>query len=161
MRPLKFVVMLLAVTAQAGVKVGDSFPVLAEQKLEGALPDSLQGKVVLVDFWASWCGPCAASFPAMEDLYKRYKDRGFVIVAVSVDEKAGDMQVFLKKHAASFAIVRDAEHKLVSAVNAQAMPTSFLLDGTGKVRYVHSGYRGEETKKQYAAEIESLLKDTP
>lgn len=155
---------LLAVgspSVQASVKVGDTFPDLAEQKLEGQTPTSLKGKAVLVDFWASWCGPCAASFPVMEDLHNRYKERGLVIIAISVDDKAADMQMFLKKHAVSFTILRDAGHRLVSVVDVQTMPTSFILDGDGKVRFLHNGFRGEATKKQYAAEIESLLGAAP
>jgi thiol-disulfide isomerase/thioredoxin len=149
-----------ACPAEAGLKPGDSFPDLTTYKLEGKLPDSLKGKVVLVDFWASWCAPCAKSFPAMEELQKRYPDR-VVVLAISVDEKAADMQGFLKKHPASFLVVRDAEHKLVAAVNAESMPTSFLVDTTGKVRFIHHGFHGEETRKQYLEEIESLLKGTP
>lgn len=148
-------------SAHAGLKVGDAFPDLASHKLEGKLPASLKGKVVLVDFWASWCGPCAQSFPALEELHKRYQDRGFVILAVSVDEKKADLEAFLKKRPVSFAVVRDAEHKLVAAVDVSAMPTSFLVDTKGKVRFRHTGYHGEQTKRQYADEIESLLKETP
>jgi thiol-disulfide isomerase/thioredoxin len=147
--------------AQTPLKVGDPFPDLAAQQLEGKLPDSLKGKVVLVDFWASWCVPCAKSFPLMEELHNKYKDRGLVIVAVSVDEKAADMTKFLKKQPVTFTVVRDAAQKLVSIAEVEAMPTSFLLDGEGKVRFIHKGFHGEETRKQYLAEIESLLKGTP
>jgi thiol-disulfide isomerase/thioredoxin len=157
---LGMVLAAAACQAQAGLKVGDAFPDLAAQNLEGKLPATLKGKVVLVDFWASWCAPCAKSFPAMEELQKRYADR-VVILAVSVDEKLSDMQTFLKKHPASFTVVRDAEHKLVAAVNAEAMPTSFLVDAAGRVRFIHNGFHGEETRKQYLEEIESLLKGTP
>jgi thiol-disulfide isomerase/thioredoxin len=148
-------------SAYAGVQVGDAFPDLAGQRLEGQLPALSPGKVVLVDFWASWCGPCAGSFPAMEELHQRYKERGLVIIAVNVDEKAVDMQMFLKKHPATFAVVRDAEHKLVSAVDVKTMPTSFILDSTGKVRFVHNGFRGEETKTKYVTQVESLLEAKP
>lgn len=156
-----FAAVLAAPLAPAALKQGDVFPDVTAHKLEGPLPGSLKGKVVLVDFWASWCGPCAQSFPALEDLYQRYKDRGLVILAVSVDEKAGDMQAFLKKHPATFPVVRDAEHKLVAAVDVATMPSSFVLDTTGKVRFVHAGFRGDSTRKEYAQEIESLLKEAP
>jgi thiol-disulfide isomerase/thioredoxin len=146
--------------AQAPLKVGDLFPDLAVQNLEGKLPDT-KGKVVLVDFWASWCVPCAKSFPLMEELHQQFKGRGLVVVAVSVDEKASDMDKFLKKYPVSFAVARDAAQKLVAIANVEAMPTSFLLDREGRVRFVHNGFHGDETKKQYLTEIELLLKGTP
>ena len=145
--------------ASAALKPGDEFPDLSKFKLEGKLPDTLKGKVVLVDFWASWCGPCAASFPTMEALYGQYKDKGFVILALSVDQKPSQMESFLKKHTVTFPVVRDAEQMLVATAEAEAMPTSILLDGARKVRFVHKGFRGEETKKKYIVEIESLLKE--
>ncbi len=144
-------------TTQAALKVGDSMPDLASFKLEGKLPDSLKGKVVLVDFWASWCLPCAKSFPVLDELQKKYGDR-VVIVGVNVDEKKSNMDTFLKKHPVSFTIVRDGEQKLVSVVSPETMPTSFILDSEGKVRFLHNGFHGEETQKEYVGEIDSLLK---
>ena len=142
--------------AAAPIKIGDTFPDLSKFKLEGKLPD-LNGKVVLVDFWASWCAPCKESFPTMNDLQKRYGRQGFIIIAINVDENNSDMVDFLKKHSASFTVVRDAAQKLVDKVDISTMPTSFLIDSSGKVRFTHSGFRGDETKKRYEQEIESLL----
>jgi thiol-disulfide isomerase/thioredoxin len=139
------------------LNIGDSFPDLKTFGLEGTLPD-LTGKVVLVDFFASWCGPCKASFPAMEDLRKKYADKGLVIIGVNLDQKKEDMDDFLKKHHVDFPIVRDVGNKLVSQVKIATMPSSFLLDKDGKVRAVHKGFRGEETIKKYVEEIEPLLK---
>ena len=143
--------------AAAPIKVGDTFPDLSKFKLEGKLPD-LKGKVVLVDFWASWCAPCKESFPTMNDLQKRYGPQGLIIIGINVDENNSDMVDFLKKHNAEFTVVRDAAQKLVDKVNISTMPSSFLIDSNGKVRFTHSGFRGEETKKKYEQEIESLLK---
>ncbi len=148
-------------TAQAALKVGDALPDLASCNLEGTLPGSLKGKVVIVDFWASWCGPCAESFPVLDELQKKYKDQGLIIVAVSVDEKPDKMAAFLKKHPVSFSVVRDAGHKLVAKAEPQTMPTSFILDRDGKVRFLHNGFHGATTQKEYVTEIESLLKATP
>ena len=145
-------------TIAAGIKTGDAFPELGAFKLEGKLPDSTKGKVVMVDFWASWCEPCKQSFPAMEELHKRYSDRGLVIIAVNVDENRPDMEAFLKKNAATFTVVRDANQKLVERTGIATMPSSFLIDRDGKVRFAHTGFRGAETKKKYEEEIESLLK---
>jgi thiol-disulfide isomerase/thioredoxin len=145
------------VAPAAPPKEGDTFPDLFKFGLEGAIPD-LHGKVVIVDFFASWCEPCKESFPVMEELIQKYGDKGLVIVAVNVDKKKEDMEDFLKKHPATFTILRDASSKLVSAVKIPTMPSSFLLDKEGKVRSFHRGFKGAETKKQYIEEIESLLK---
>jgi thiol-disulfide isomerase/thioredoxin len=144
-------------TANAALKVGDTLPDLANYKLEGKLPGSLKGKIVIVDFWASWCLPCAESFPVMDELQKKYGDR-LVIIAVNVDETAAKKDLFLKKHPVAFTIVRDAEQKVVADISPETMPTSFVVDGDGKVRFVHNGFHGAETRKQYVSEIESLLK---
>lgn len=151
---------LFTVHCAAAIKVGDTFPDLASFKVEGKLPESLKGKVVMIDFWASWCDPCKDSFPAMEDLQKRYGPKGLVVIAINVDEDRKEMEDFLKKHAPSpsFTLVRDATQKLVEKAGITTMPGSFLIDREGKVRFVHNGYRGDETKKKYEREIESLLK---
>ena len=141
----------------APLKEGDVFPDLTQCGLEGSLPD-LKGKVVLVDFFASWCEPCKESFPAMEALYQKYGSQGLVIVAVNLDKKRQDMEDFLKEHAASFTIVRDASNKLVGRVKIPTMPSSFLLDRDGRVHAFHRGFKGAETRTEYAREIESLLK---
>jgi thiol-disulfide isomerase/thioredoxin len=144
-------------TAHAALKVGDTLPDLASFKLTGKLPDSLAGKVVIVDFWASWCLPCAESFPVMDELQKKYGDR-LVIIAVNVDEKAAKMETFLKKHPVTFTVVHDAEQKMVARVEPETMPTSFIIDGAGKVRFLHNGFHGAETRQEYITQIESLLK---
>jgi thiol-disulfide isomerase/thioredoxin len=149
---------LLAVASQTGLKVGDVLPDLAAYKLEGKLPDPVQGKVVLLDFWASWCEPCCLSFPVMEELQKRYGSRGLVIIAVNEDENRSDMENFLKKNPVSFAIVRDPGQKLVARAEVAAMPGSFVIDRQSRVRYVHVGFHGSKTSKQYQEEIEALLK---
>jgi thiol-disulfide isomerase/thioredoxin len=152
------VTLLTASSLGAGIKAGDTFPSLATFRLEGTLPETLKDKVVMIDFWASWCEPCKESFPTMNDLQKQFGPAGLVVIAVNVDEKKADMEDFLKKHAASFTVVRDATQKLVDKASIATMPTSFLIDREGKVRFVHSGYRGDETKKKYVQEIESILK---
>jgi thiol-disulfide isomerase/thioredoxin len=139
---------------------GDAFPDLSTYGLEGQLPE-MKGKVVLIDFFASWCGPCQESFPAMEKLYREYNAKGLVIVAVNLDKKLEDMKRFLKDHPVSFSIVRDSSYKLVGEIKIPTMPSSFLLDKTGRVFMVHRGFEGSKTEKQYADEIEALLKSSP
>ena len=158
-RPLALALLLGAslLTAQADVKVGDAFPDLTGFALDGKLPDALKGKVVIVDFWASWCGPCKESFPAMNELTKKYGNRGLVIIAVNEDEEKSDMQDFLKDNTAAFVVVRDAKQKLVNVAGIQTMPSSFVLDASGQVRFVHSGFHGTQTRKEYEQQIEALL----
>ena len=159
-RAATLLVVLLALSAadpaRAAWKAGDKLPPLAGRQLEGALP-ALDRQVVLLDFWASWCGPCKRSFPELDKIQQAYRARGFTVLAVSVDEKAGDMQKFLAAHAVSFPVVRDAGQKLVAAAGVESMPTSLLVDRRGLIRFVHVGFRGEETVKQLHAEIEQLL----
>jgi thiol-disulfide isomerase/thioredoxin len=151
--------MTLSVACFAGLKQGDPLPDLASFKLEGKLPESLKGEVILLDFWASWCGPCKTSFPVMEDLNKKYASQGLTIVAISVDEKQENMQRFVKSTKVSFSVVRDAQHKLVAAADIKAMPTSFLIDRSGKIRMIHVGFDPDKTPRVYAHEIEELLKE--
>ena len=157
---LAFSLSVLRLVASDSIKIntGDAFPSLADFKLEGKLPDSTKGKVVLIDFWASWCGPCKQSFPVMEDLHKRYSGRGLVIIAISVDSKRPAMEAFLKKNEVSFTVMRDPGQQLVERTGVTAMPSSFLIDREGKVRFIHTGFRGAETRRKYEEQIESLLK---
>ena len=143
--------------AMAGVGKGDPFPGFTGKGIAGDVPD-LSGKIVLVDFWASWCAPCKKSFPALERLAKSFGPRGFTIVAVSVDEEAEAMDGFLETHPVSFTVVRDAAQKLVAEAGVEAMPTSFLLGRDGKIAAVHLGFDSAKTEKELTAEIERLLK---
>jgi cytochrome c biogenesis protein CcmG/thiol:disulfide interchange protein DsbE len=156
-----FVLLLLGVAqlCPAAFREGDRLPSLDSFQLEGKLPEKLKGRVVLLDFWASWCGPCRSSFPVMQELHKQYADRGLTIIAVSVDENRQDMERFLKAANISFATVRDPEQKLVAAADVEKMPTSFLIDRAGTIRVIHKGFAGDETARQYRDEIELLLKE--
>ena len=150
-------VILVASVFAGGVSVGSKFPDLSKMQLEGGVP-SMKGKVVLVDFWASWCGPCKQSFPQLDALYQKYHSRGFEVVGVSVDEKAADMKAFLAANKVSFPTARDAGQKLVGAVGPQTMPTSVLVDQNGNVALVEAGFHGKSTVQALDAAIQKLLK---
>ncbi len=142
--------------ASVGPKAGDTLPDLASFGLEGTLPD-LKGKTVLIDFWASWCAPCKRSFPSLAQLHQKFAARGFLVLAVSVDEEKEDMDKFLKKNPVPFPVVRDPKSQLAEKLGIDVMPTSILVGKDGKIRIVHRGFEGESTRKQYQADIEAAL----
>jgi peroxiredoxin len=144
-------------SAVAGVSVGDVFPPLATADLAWGTPPETAGKIVLVDFWASWCAPCKASFPAYGRLFSQYAARGLVIVAVSVDESPENYESFVRKLNPPFPVALDKGQSLVRAVQVPTMPSSYLIDRTGRVRYVHQGFHGAATEQALRKEIESLL----
>ena len=161
-RRTNLLIALLALTAfaRADVKVGETFPGFAPAgvvNLAGGELPAITGQVVLVDFWASWCAPCKASFPAMAKLHTDYASRGLIIAAVSIDEKAPAALAFWKKQSPPFPTLHDREQKLVKQVVVPTMPTSYLLDRTGKVRFVHEGFHGDASDKKIRQEIDALL----
>jgi thiol-disulfide isomerase/thioredoxin len=142
---------------QARMAPGAPFPALASAGLSGGtLPDT-SGRVILVDFWASWCAPCKASFPAYSRLQSDYAGRGLTVIAVSVDDSAAAYGAFVAKLKPSFATVHDAGHRLVSVVQVPTMPTCYLVDRAGKVRFMHPGFHGEQSERELRREIEALL----
>jgi thiol-disulfide isomerase/thioredoxin len=149
-----------ASAARAEVKVGQPFPDLAAYALEGTLPERA-GRVVLIDFWATWCGPCKTSFPYYAALQTELAPRGFTIVAVSVDQKAAPYDAFVKRLAPTFPTVRDGAQKLVADIRPPGMPTCYLLDRRGVLRLVHTGFHGEADAKLLRAEILKLLDEKP
>lgn len=118
---------------------------------------ALRGKVVLVDFWASWCAPCKEEMPVLESLHKRFKDSGLVIIGVSVDNEAANAKKFLSSVKVSFPIVHDAGKTVADSFKPPRMPTSYVIDKTGKIRFIHAGFRKEDAKK-LEDEITKLLK---
>lgn len=115
-----------------------------------------KGKVVLVDFWASWCVSCKTSFPALDSLYKEFQPRGFEVLAVNVDEKRRDADAFLSARPNHLRVLFDPKGASAQAFNVQGMPTSFLIDKAGDIRFTHVGYSGD-VAVQYKSEIAQLL----
>jgi thiol-disulfide isomerase/thioredoxin len=151
--------LMAALCAQlhAQVAPGSSFPQLSDAGLSGGEVPKTAGRVVLVDFWASWCAPCKASFPTYSRLQSDYAARGLVVVAVGVDDSLPDYQGFVARLKPAFATLYDSRRKLVSLVQVPTMPTSYLLDRSGRVRFMHPGFDGEQTGRELRKEIETLL----
>ncbi len=111
------------------------------------------GKVLYVDFWASWCGSCMQSFPFLNQLTHEFGDKGLHIVGVNLDEKVDDALAFLGHHPSQFTIANHGGESCAKSFDVQAMPTSYLIDKHGVIRHIHQGFRDgemEELKIQIA-----------
>lgn len=146
-------------SAADAVKVGQSIPKLS-QLLPGASVPNTSGKVVLVDFWASWCAPCAKSFPCLNKLQAKYASKGLVIIGIGVDDDAAKHKAFADKMKASFSVVHDTSHKAAGFFNPSTMPSSYLVDRKGVIRHIHTGFNGSKTETEYTTEIEALLSES-
>lgn len=117
---------------------------------------SLVGKVVVVDFWATWCAPCKEELPVLEKLYKKYASQGLVIVAVSVDKDASNVKSFVAKLGLTFPVVHDAGQQVAGRYEPPRMPSSYIVDRKGIVRHVHGGFRAEDAPV-FEKQIKELL----
>lgn len=117
-----------------------------------------KGKVVLVDFWASWCPPCKESFPALDVIQRDYRARGVAVIAVNVDERQKDADAFLAAHPHQLLVVFDPHGESPKAFKVRGMPTSFVIDRRGEIRYMHQGY-SQGIDAAYRRELDALLAD--
>ena len=151
------IALTLASPASHAVDVGQPAP---DIELPGATGvqklSDLKGKVVYLDFWASWCGPCKQSFPWMNDMQKKYGSKGLQVMAVNVDAKRADADNFLVANPAQFAVAFDAKGESPKRVGIKGMPTSVLIGVDGKVLAVHQGFRDEE-RGELEARLASAL----
>jgi thiol-disulfide isomerase/thioredoxin len=115
--------------------------------------DSLRGKVVLVDFWASWCAPCARSFPWMNALHDSLAGQGFAIVAINLDKDREAADGFLAQHAPRFTVAFDPEGGTAEAYHVAAMPTSFVIGRSGTIVLTHTGFDPKKT-----GEVEAVIR---
>jgi cytochrome c biogenesis protein CcmG/thiol:disulfide interchange protein DsbE len=116
----------------------------------------LRGKVVLVDFWASWCEPCRHSFPWLNEMQAKYADRGLVVIGVNVDRERGDADRFLRDVPAQFRVVYDPAGTLASCYDLPGMPVSYIIGPNGDVVGRHIGFRNA-LRAEREAELQKLL----
>jgi len=143
-------------------EVGKSAPDLSVQTVNGkgqVTRDSLSGKVAIVDFWATWCGPCKQSFPKLEELAKQNQGK-VQVVGISVDDKSDGVADFAKSNGATFPIGWDDGHAIANRWKVDSMPTTYILDGSGTVRYIHAGYHDGEADV-IAKELATLAAEPP
>ena len=151
--------LLLLSSYVAALDSGARAPAIQGRSLAGSGAVSLaehRGSVVVVDFWASWCEPCAEAMPALERMYQRYRSNGLVVIGVSEDRTADNAQGFLRRANVSFPVMLDADHSVADAYRPRTMPSTLLIDREGVVRYVHSGFRSGDAAR-LEREIRELL----
>ncbi len=140
-------------------EAGSAMPACLVSPIGETKTEDLQrykGKVLYVDFWASWCGPCAQSFPFLNEMHNQLKDQGLQIVGVNLDENVDDAKAFLAKYPASFTVMTDVSKQCAKDFDVKAMPSSYIVDRKGIVHHVHLGFRPGEAKELRVL-VEKLL----
>jgi len=117
-----------------------------------------RGQVVMLNFWASWCGPCRQEMPLLDGISKKYGKMGFVLYGINVDQDTAEAKSVLQKININYSVLFDPESKLSSLYKVDAMPTSVIIDKQGNIRYIDRGYvPGDEEK--YIAQIKELIRE--
>jgi len=118
----------------------------------------LRGQVVMINFWATWCGPCRQEMPLLQQIQAKYEPLGFTLVGINVEPDSAAAITWLKQVSVSFPILFDQKNAVAEQFGVQGMPSSVFVDRAGNVRYVHRGYQpGDEAK--YADMVRSLAKE--
>ena len=154
---LGLAVLLAASAAGATAPVAGDFALPARDGGTVRL-SQLRGQVVMINFWATWCGPCRQEMPLLEQIHAKYEPLGFTLLGVNVEPDSAPAQAWLKGVPVSFPILFDRENAVSAQFGVEAMPSSVLIDREGRVRHVHLGYKpGDEST--YADLIRSLVKE--
>ena len=156
--PLLLLALLLPLTTAQAADIEDSSRASTEltPAAEFVL-ENYRGQLLYLDFWASWCGPCKASFPWMKRLQSRYKTEGLRIVAVSVDNEAGAAEKFVARYQPNFEIVADPDGTLAKQYQILAMPSSYLISPQGEILWSHKGFRKRD-QRALEEKVQAALK---
>lgn len=155
-----FAIGLTAIWSASADELSGVAPDFSLQAMDGGrvgLAD-LKGDVVMVNFWATWCGPCRQEMPHLEALYQRYSGLGFTLLGVNVEEDSSGADEFLAETPVSFPILFDPENEVSELYDVVAMPSTVLIDRQGNMRFIHHGYQpGYEN--EYQSQIRALLRE--
>ena len=120
--------------------------------------DSLKGQIVLVNFWASWCGPCRKEMPILEQLNRQFHNKGVTLIGVNVEPDSAAAADWLKATPVSFPILFDTDSKVSKLYQVEGMPNTVILDRKGNVRYIHRGYQ-PGAENEYLDQIRALIRE--
>jgi cytochrome c biogenesis protein CcmG/thiol:disulfide interchange protein DsbE len=159
MKPWLLVALAFALALPASAKTSRTAsraPAFSLPARDGAVAlDSLRGHVVVIDFWASWCGPCRQSFPWLAGLQKRYAERGLEVVAIDLDKDRSLADGFLAEVPAPFHVAFDPSGRTAEAYGVSAMPSSFVVGPGGRILYSHAGFDPRKTGPMEAVILEA------
>ena len=117
-----------------------------------------RGRVVMVNFWATWCGPCRVELPHLSRLHDKYRASGFLLLGVNIDEDPAQAKALAAKLGLRFPVLLDTDKRVVGTYDLAAMPATVLIDKDGRVRHLHRGYR-EGVEAVYEQQVRDLLKE--
>jgi peroxiredoxin len=154
---LGVIVVSVAAAAAPVSGVAPGFQLQARDGTQISLAE-LQGQVVMINFWATWCGPCRQEMPHLEALYQRYNSLGFTLLGVNVEDDPKGAEAWLAETPVSFPILFDFDNRVTALYDVVAMPSTVLVDRSGNVRYLHHGYKpGYEN--EYQNQIRELIRE--
>ncbi|SJM92698.1 TlpA family protein disulfide reductase [Crenothrix polyspora] len=141
--PLLALAMLAITTSADATEIGQSAPQFTLPTLQQGQPTALKeklGKVIYLDFWASWCAPCRTSFPLLNKLHEKLKAQGFEVIAVNLDEDKAKAEKFIQEIPVGFTVLHDSKGEWADQYVVESMPTSFIIDKKGVVQHIHHGF---------------------
>ncbi|HWV16229.1 MAG TPA: TlpA disulfide reductase family protein [Cellvibrio sp.] len=153
---------LLISMSVSAADVGTPAPAFTVDALKNATAAKInladyKGKVVYVDFWASWCGPCKRSFPKLEELRTKYKSKGFEVIAINMDEDLANANEFLKKIPVTFPVGTDPKGTIAQTYRVQGLPTAYIIDRQGAIGHVITGFNEKTELDTIEAAATKLL----
>lgn len=164
MRLFKRLILMTSLLLTCWSAIGSDMKVQAPDfTLKSASGENLRlseqrGKVILLNFWASWCGPCRQEMPILNRLHNQYADLGFMVIGLNVDMKTDKAMDYLKQTPVDFPVLFDPDSQVSELYRVSAMPSTALIDRDGQVRFIHAGYKaGDEA--EYEATLKKLLRE--
>ena len=155
-----FLVFLVLTPPAMAVSLQETAPDFTLKSLDGGnlRLEEYRGQVVLINFWASWCGPCRQEMPLLDRLHERYEDTGFAVLGVNVEGEVGPARDIVDRTRVSFPVLIDEGQRVSQRYQLEAMPSTIVVDRDGMVRYIHRGYKpGDESK--YIEVVKELIRE--